>query len=124
MSYKQELEVSIEIAYEAGKIGLQYCLDREKKKTELQIETKSDNSEVTIADKQLNDLITKKLQKTFPNYRIIGEESINTISEDLGKGFVFYVDPIDGTKGEKKKNFFFFIKIQKNSFQIMENGQL
>eukprot|EP01080_Neovahlkampfia_damariscottae_P000075 gene75-4324_t len=98
MSYEQELQTSVDIAYEAGKIGLQYCIDREKKKTELQIETKSDKSEVTIADKELNELITTKLKNTFPNYRIIGEESVNSITEDLGKGFVFYVDPIDGTK--------------------------
>jgi 3'-phosphoadenosine 5'-phosphosulfate (PAPS) 3'-phosphatase len=79
--YKEELETSIAVAYEAGKIGLKYCVEREKLKTELQIETKSDNTEVTVADKLLNDLITKKLSETFPNYRVIGEESANKISE-------------------------------------------
>lgn len=84
--------MSIDLAYEAGKIALFYCNKREL----LAIETKTDESPVTIADKKVNEYIVDKLQAAFPQARVIGEESVKNTTQDLAKGAVFFVDPIDG----------------------------
>lgn len=59
---------------------------------------KEDESPVTIADKLVNELIVSKLRLRYPSSRVIGEESVGAITDDLAIGDVFYVDPIDGTK--------------------------
>ena len=91
-TYYEELKISIELAYQAGEIALQYC--KRENNNSLEIEKKEDESPLTIADKKLNKLITTQLSKKFPNYRVIGEESTCEIKDDLKNGFVFFVDPI------------------------------
>jgi 3'(2'), 5'-bisphosphate nucleotidase len=96
-TYDTELRESIKLAYEAGAVALTFCTDRRNNEA-LNVMIKTDKSPVTIVDKQVNDLVVSQLQKKFPNYRVIGEESVIEIDNDLGKGKVFLVDPIDGTK--------------------------
>lgn len=97
MNLENELQTCMDLCYECGPIALKYCNNR-KDNTSLHIEYKTDQSPFTIADSELNQRITSKLEKEYPNYRVIGEESSNKIDKDLSDGFVFYVDPIDGTK--------------------------
>lgn len=90
MDYKKELTVAKEIAYESGKIMLQY-LNKDQ-----QIEIKEDGSPVTIADRTINKLVIEMLSAAFPQDGVIGEEESNT---EYGMGRKWFCDPIDGTVG-------------------------
>ena len=57
---------------------------------------KSDNSPVTIADKKADELITKGLEKYFPEIPIITEEQVK--SHILNHSVFFIIDPLDGTR--------------------------
>ena len=43
----------------------------------LTVETKTDNSPVTIADKASNEILVKGLSNRFPNYGILSEETLD-----------------------------------------------
>ena len=59
------------------------------------VERKGDDSPVTIADKQAEQLIRAELQQRFPQDSIIGEE----FGERAGESnYQWIIDPIDGTK--------------------------
>lgn len=64
-------------------------------RTDFYIDTKSDNTPVTIADKNAEELIRKNIENEFPSHGILGEEfgEINSDSE-----YKWVIDPIDGTK--------------------------
>ena len=62
----------------------------------LEKKIKSDNTPVTNADIQVNNLLTKKITDLTPNIKIISEENlINKENKNL-KDF-WLIDPIDGT---------------------------
>ena len=63
--------------------------------TNINEETKQDDTPVTIADQRLEELIREKIVSTFPEHGIIGEEFG---SERTDSEFVWVIDPIDGTK--------------------------
>ncbi|MDH4262329.1 MAG: histidinol-phosphatase [Spirochaetia bacterium] len=63
--------------------------------TPYDIEIKTDNSPVTIADREAENYIKEQIMKTFPDHGIIGEES-GTYKIDAEYRWI--VDPIDGTK--------------------------
>ena len=64
-------------------------------RTSLSVETKSDQSPVTIADRKVEELLRKKISKDYPNHGIIGEE----FGEDSSKSeWTWTIDPIDGTR--------------------------
>ncbi len=59
------------------------------------VERKGDDSPVTIADKQAEQLIRGELQQRYPQDSIIGEE----FGERAGESdYQWIIDPIDGTK--------------------------
>lgn len=58
-------------------------------------ERKSDDTPVTVADRETEEFIRLQLQKTFPDHGIIGEEYPNA---ETDSDYVWVVDPIDGTK--------------------------
>lgn len=64
-------------------------------RTDFNIDIKSDNTPVTIADKNTEELIRKEIEKEFPSHGILGEEfgEINSDAE-----YKWIIDPIDGTK--------------------------
>lgn len=62
-----------------------------------EVEIKSDNSPVTMADKRADKIIRDFLSERFSDYGFLTEESKDT-SERLSKECVFIVDPVDGTK--------------------------
>lgn len=51
---------------------------------------------VTDADRASETLIASRLQASFPNHRVVGEEGIATQASGDG-GYVWVVDPLDGT---------------------------
>ena len=77
------------LADEAGIISMEYF------RTSLDIENKSDESPVTIADKNTELKLRSMIEEKYPDHGILGEEfdSINPDAE-----FIWVIDPIDGTK--------------------------
>ncbi|HSE41723.1 MAG TPA: inositol monophosphatase family protein, partial [Acidobacteriota bacterium] len=83
------LEFAIDACTQAGKITLEYY------QKHFEIETKSDQSPVTIADRKSEQKIRELIQKYFPSHAIIGEEYGGNKSDNP---YCWYIDPIDGTK--------------------------
>jgi histidinol phosphatase-like enzyme (inositol monophosphatase family) len=84
------LEWAIQIAEQAGALTLQYF-----RRTDLAVERKADDSPVTIADRQAEELLRRLIAERFPDDSILGEELGAT---DGSSGFQWVLDPIDGTK--------------------------
>lgn len=83
------LDLAIEAAYLGGKRTLAYF------NTELEVETKSDNTPVTRADRECEELIRARIARTYPDHAVIGEEH----GEKKGSAPIrWIIDPIDGTK--------------------------
>ncbi len=61
----------------------------------LQVDAKSDDSPVTIADRRAEELMREMIGKTYPGHGIIGEEYG---AQNENAEFVWVLDPIDGTK--------------------------
>ena len=64
------------------------------------IEMKSVNEPVTIADREAEAIIGRALLSLVPHARIVGEEACAAdpaLVEHLGEGTVWIIDPIDGT---------------------------
>ena len=64
-------------------------------RTKLSLESKSDNSPVTIADKKAEEIMRELIIKYFPEHGIVGEEFGET---NKGSEYTWILDPIDGTK--------------------------
>lgn len=77
------------LAGESGKIIKSYF------RSNIKIETKTDQSPVTIADKKAEELMRELIMKEFPAHGILGEEfgKHNEAAE-----YQWILDPIDGTK--------------------------
>ena len=84
------LEVAIDAAFHAGKRTLAYW------SAGVEVETKSDNTPVTIADREAEHIIRQRIQHAFPAHSIIGEEG--GLEERENPVFKWIIDPIDGTK--------------------------
>ncbi|HYW33806.1 MAG TPA: histidinol-phosphatase [Balneolaceae bacterium] len=82
-------QAAIEIARLGGKRTLNYY------KKNLEIERKSDQSPVTIADRKTEALMRKGIAARFPDHGIIGEEHGKINPESPVQ---WILDPIDGTK--------------------------
>ena len=64
-------------------------------RAKMDVETKDDQSPVTRADKEAEQAIRQILEKERPNDSIHGEEFGSSTKRD---GFLWVIDPIDGTK--------------------------
>ena len=88
-SLDQELEVAQQLVKRAGAFTLDYFGKA------IDVETKADDSPVTVADRGAEALIREGLEKTFPHDGILGEEH----GEKAGSsGRRWIIDPIDGTQ--------------------------
>ena len=83
------LNVAMQAAYTGGKRTLAYF------NAGVEIETKADNSPVTIADRESEATIRAIIQQHFPTHGILGEEEGETLGE---ADFRWIIDPLDGTK--------------------------
>jgi len=83
------LDFAAEIAWQAGRITLRHY------QTGVAVEAKADESPVTVADREAENLLRDLIQKAFPEDGIIGEEW-GEIPGRSGRRWI--VDPIDGTK--------------------------
>ena len=89
MPFEKELEVARRIAEQAGRLAL------ENHARGFESETKPDDSPVTSADRANERLITKLLEKAFPDDGLLGEEGA---SREGRSGRRWIIDPIDGTR--------------------------
>lgn len=89
--------------------------------TELIIESKSEaNDLVTNIDKETEQYFIKNIKQNFPDHRIMGEEGFGDDIQDLS-GYVWILDPIDGTMNfiHQKKNFAISLGIFKDGEGIL-----
>ncbi|HEV2294306.1 MAG TPA: histidinol-phosphatase [Tepidisphaeraceae bacterium] len=83
------LAVATEAAYLGGRRTLAYF------NTNIAVETKSDDTPVTLADREAEQVIRARIAKTFPTHSILGEETGATAGDP---DYRWIIDPIDGTK--------------------------
>lgn len=86
------------------------------------VDYKSDNSPLTLADKASNEVIVKALQQHFPEIPILSEEEKHVEYEERKHWEKFWlVDPLDGTKEFIKRNGEFTVNIAliKQGFPIL-----
>ena len=85
---QEALDFAITIAREAGENTLKYF------RSSFAVETKHDGSEVTIADRETEAHLRRRIAERFPRDGILGEEE----KEQSGSsGRRWIIDPIDGT---------------------------
>jgi histidinol-phosphatase len=84
------LACAVELAKLGGRLTLKYF-----QSTGVDVERKGDDSPVTIADKQAEELIRQQLSQRFPADAILGEEFGSAAGTS---DYQWIVDPIDGTK--------------------------
>lgn len=89
MAYEKELSIGAEIARKAGDLALKI------REGNIGVESKADESPVTIADKACEKLIVEELTAAFPGDGLLGEEGANRESTN---GRKWIIDPIDGTR--------------------------
>ncbi len=90
MNLRNYLDFAIETAWQAGRLTLGYY------QTDLRPDFKSDDSPVTIADREAEQLIRRRIEQQFPTHAIVGEEFGET--ESNGQTHRWFIDPIDGTR--------------------------
>lgn len=84
--YENYLQFAKEIANEAGKIMKKYFSRKDISSY------KGDKTIVTLADKEINSYLIKRVKETFPTHSVDGEE------EQFGESkYVWVCDPVDGT---------------------------
>ena len=79
------------------------------------VDTKSDDSPVTRADRAADDMISAGLMENFPKIALVTEEQSNT--HKVTATTFFIVDPLDGTKEFIKRRGEFTVNIA-----LVENG--
>lgn len=90
MNLQPYFEFTKELAYEAGKISLEYY------QKGIAAEYKLDNSPVTAADRAVEEFIRHRLETTYPTHAIVGEEF--GAGDKASESIRWIIDPIDGTK--------------------------
>ena len=80
---------AIGLADLAGPLALEYF------RKSLDVEHKADTSPVTIADRTVESAMRQKIEQTYPDHGILGEEHGK---ENTGGAHTWILDPIDGTK--------------------------
>ncbi|MFA6919337.1 MAG: inositol monophosphatase [Patescibacteria group bacterium] len=85
---EQYLEFAKNLAKEAEEIALRYF------GFEVENTWKEDNTPLVKADIEINDLVIKKINETYPEHSIYGEEKSDRKENSK---FIWVCDPIDGT---------------------------
>jgi len=108
--YKEFLNVALDAAGAARELILSYY------NGDFEIEIKSDQTPVTVADRGAERLIREKISTAFPDHGIYGEEYG---SENKDTEYLWLIDPIDGTKSFVKRYGMFSSQIA-----LMHKGEL
>ncbi|WP_307794995.1 inositol monophosphatase family protein [Alkalihalobacillus sp. BA299] len=74
-------------------------------KADFEVESKQDDSPLTLADKKSNEVIVKELKGLYPKILILSEEGTYFSYEERKRwNYLWLVDPLDGAKEFIKKN--------------------
>ena len=103
------VDFSQELARASGEIIMRYF------RSGVAVETKVDESPVTIADREAEEVMREMIMKAYPDHGIIGEEFGN---HNEGAEYQWVLDPIDGTKSFISGTFLFGTLIG-----LMKDGQ-
>lgn len=90
---KFDLNAFHQFAIEVAKLGGKQTLKHFKQSVD--VERKSDDSPVTIADREVEMMMREAIIKRFPDHGIVGEEFDRKNEDSLVQ---WILDPIDGTK--------------------------
>lgn len=82
------LEFAKRLAKESEEIALKYF------GFETESTWKGDDTPLTVADTEINDLVIKRINETYPTHSIYGEEKSD---RKEGSEYIWVCDPIDGT---------------------------
>lgn len=82
------LEFAKGLAYEAGEIMKKYF------RNSAEFKIKDDQTIVTVADEEINQMVIDKVAEIYPDHSVDGEEAS---SLNLNSKYVWVCDPIDGT---------------------------
>ncbi|PYV08488.1 MAG: histidinol phosphate phosphatase [Acidobacteria bacterium] len=102
MPFEKETETALGIARRAGEVALGYFAQ------ETAVEEKEDLSPVTVADRECEALIARRLVESFPDDGILGEEGAR---RDSRSGRRWIIDPIDGTRDFVRRTPFWAVQI-------------
>lgn len=114
MNVQMEIDIMevLDIAIRAGKEIMKVY------NTDFSVESKEDDSPLTLADKKSHHIIVEGLQKYAPSIPILSEEGKHhPYYERKEWSRVWIVDPLDGTKEFVKRNGEFTVNIA-----LVENG--
>jgi histidinol-phosphatase len=87
-----DLDHALEIAREAAEAAA--VVIRHHYRRNVAVETKADETPVTIADREAEAAIKRVLKRAFPDHAFYGEE----FGREGDSDFLWLIDPIDGTK--------------------------
>ena len=92
------VDFATQLAHASGEIIMRYF------RSDIAVESKADQSPVTIADKRAEELMRELIMKRYPDHGIFGEEfgAHNPDAE-----YQWVLDPIDGTKSFISGTFLF-----------------
>lgn len=119
MNIEEKFELLKQEIEEASKLAREY-FDSE----DFSNESKEDGSVVTKIDKEIEKILREFIDRHFPDDAIVGEEEDN---KDGTSGFVWHIDPIDGTDNFLRKIPFCGISVARlgdsyeDSFGIVHN---
>lgn len=85
---RERLQKAVDIAVQAGDILNKYW-------RQVEAEIKSDETVVTVADRESERFIRNALQREFPHDNIVGEEFGFSVGDNTDR--FWFIDPIDGT---------------------------
>jgi myo-inositol-1(or 4)-monophosphatase len=102
-------DFAVEIAREAGAV-LKHYMDRDK-----HVELKGRANLVTVADKEAEALIIRRIRDRYPSHAILAEES----GASHGNEAKWIIDPLDGTTNFAHQYPFFCVSV---AFEV--NGRL
>ncbi len=88
---RELLDVAMDAAYLAGRATLAHF------NTGVRAEKKADNTPVTVADREAEQILRARIARDFPDHAVLGEEEGET-NPDPNAPFRWILDPIDGTK--------------------------
>ena len=86
-------EALLPVALAAGRVQMAH------RKSGVAVEAKADQSPVTIADRQSEEIILEALARVAPGIPVIAEEAVTAGRIPPIDDAFFLVDPLDGTKG-------------------------
>ncbi len=92
VALKDLVSVAMEAAYAGGKRTLAYF---NAGQGSAEVETKSDETPVTRADREAETVIRGVIQRFFPSHSVLGEEHGRSAGDP---NYTWVIDPIDGTK--------------------------